>query len=138
MLTLKKLSLPVPTASTTTQAPVQTPEQATSSLPVFTPVDVSSGDSAAIGFQLKQKCDELSQMILAKHPLMPELLREIHKTLRAYPEQVTLLEPEEVNKIIEGLKIQTGIHFSTTSGKTGSAATKSVKNKIAALGVSAF
>jgi len=88
------------------------------------------------GFEVKEKVAELSNLLLAKHPRMPVLLREIHTTLRAQPENVTLLTDEEVNIIVEGLKIQTGIEFASSAIKGAGA--KSVISQIKKLGADAF
>ena len=49
--------------------------------------------------QLSEKVSALSEAILSRHPTMPTLLREIHTTLRSYPEQVTLLSESEIQVI---------------------------------------
>lgn len=79
---------------------------------------------------LKSNIASLRQALLDRHPQMPNLLQQIHRTLREYPEQVTLLEEEEIHQIVEGLKVQTGIQFaqSTTKGP----ANKSLVSKIKA------
>lgn len=89
-------------------------------------------------YQLREKVSELHQSILERHPRMPTLLQEIHKTLRTYPEQVTLMNEEEINVIVEGLKVQTGVVFATSAVKPSTAASKNLKNKIATLGADAF
>lgn len=95
-------------------------------------------ESESITFTLHQRIDELSAALLARHPTMPTLLREIHKTLRTYPEQVTVLEPEEIQAIIEGLKIQTKTSFTAgiVSGKGAGA--KAAASQIKKLGIHAF
>jgi hypothetical protein len=90
-----------------------------------------------VTFELRQKVGELSKAMLDRHPSMPSLLRDIHRTLRQYPEQVTILEPEELNKIVEGLVVQTGISFAT-SASSKTAANKSLTNKIKTMGTGAF
>jgi hypothetical protein len=78
---------------------------------------------------LHEHVQQLAELILAKHPRMPTLLREIHTTLRAQPENVTLLSEEEVAIIVSGLKMQTGIEFATAAIKDKSASTtKRLKN----------
>lgn len=95
-------------------------------------------ETESITFQLRQRVDELSAAILARHPTMPQLLREIHKTIRTYPEQVTILEPSEIQSIIEGLKLQTNTSFTAgiVSGKGAGAA--AANKKIKTLGIGAF
>lgn len=67
------------------------------------------------------KIAELHQSILDKHPRMPTLLREIHANLKLDPEIVTLLSPEEVSVIVNGLSIQTQTTITTSilSGSKG-------------------
>ncbi len=89
-----------------------------------------------IFFELSSKVQQLSDLILSKHPMMPTLLREIHTTLRAYPEQVTLLSEEQISQIVQGLKVQTGVEFASSITKTSGA--KNLKAKIAAQGADAF
>jgi hypothetical protein len=89
-----------------------------------------------VGFELKEKVGQLSTAILEKHPKMPTLLREIHTTIRQYPEQVTLLTEEEISVIVSGLAVQTNVAFAQSATKP--AAAKSVTAKIKSLGVDAF
>jgi hypothetical protein len=86
--------------------------------------------------QLKEKVAALSSAILEKHPRMPTLLREIHTTIKTYPEQVTLLEESEIAVIVSGLMVQTGISFAASITKP--AAAKSLATKIKTLGADAF
>lgn len=90
------------------------------------------------GFELKEKVAQLSQALLSKHPQMPVLLREIHKTLSTYPENITLLSEEEIQQIVSGLKVQTQTEFASTvvksAGKVG--VTSNIKkNAASALGL---
>jgi hypothetical protein len=87
-------------------------------------------------FELKEKVAELSGLLLSKHPKMPVLLREIHTTLRAQPENITLLSEEEISVIVSGLKVQTGIEFAASATKGAGA--KSAVAKIKNLGADAF
>lgn len=89
-----------------------------------------------LGFELREKVLQLQSAILERHPRMPVLLREIHTALRAQPENVTLSSEEEINIIVEGLKIQTGVEFAASAIK--GAGTKSAISKIKSLGVDAF
>lgn len=89
------------------------------------------------GFELKEKCEALRNMLLEKHPRMPTLLQEIHQALRAQPENVTLLSEEEIAIVVQGLKVQTGIEFVKAASKAPSA-TAATKKKIAELGADAF
>jgi len=53
------------------------------------------------------KLAELKAAIHAKHPTMPMLLQDIHRALKAQPDQVILLKEEEIATIIDGLELQT-------------------------------
>lgn len=86
--------------------------------------------------QLSEKVSALSEAILGRHPTMPILLREIHTTLRSYPEQVTLLSESEIQVIVSGLSVQTNVAFAASASKP--AAAKSLTAKIKALGADAF
>jgi len=88
------------------------------------------------GFELKEKCAELSNLLLAKHPRMPVLLREIHTALRQQPENVTLLSEEDISIIVNGLKVQTGVEFAKSA--TAGPGAKSAVAKIKSLGADAF
>jgi len=88
------------------------------------------------GFQLREKVATLATAILDRHPTMPTLLREIHTTLRSYPEQVTLLDEEEIGIIVSGLTIQTNTTFAAAATKPTAA--KSLASKIKQLGADAF
>lgn len=87
-------------------------------------------------YLLGEKVAELSAALLARHPKMPILLREIHTTLSKYPEQVTLMSEEDIHAVVEGLKVQTGVEFAATATK--SSGTKSLTAKISKLGADAF
>ena len=88
------------------------------------------------GFQLREKVGQLASAILEKNPKMPTLLREIHTTIRQYPEQITLLCEEDISIIVSGLSVQTNVAFAQSAAKP--AAAKSLTAKIKTLGVDAF
>jgi len=81
----------------------------------------------APGFLLQSKVSELSAALLDRHPKMPTLLDEIFKTIKQYPEQVTILEEEAIAEIVSGLKQLTGVKFAEAATKS-SGATKKLKN----------
>lgn len=89
------------------------------------------------GFELQEKVADLSSALLAKHPRMPTLLREIYQNLRAQPENVTLLSEEDISIIVRGLQVQTQTEFASAVTKSPSA-TKNLKTKISQLGADAF
>lgn len=88
---------------------------------------------------LRAKISDLQERLLSKHPTMPTLLAEIHRTLRTYPEQVTLLAEDEIRVIVNGLEAQTQTHLVTVTTKSSKspAATKSIASKLANLGADA-
>ena len=57
--------------------------------------------------QLKEKVTALQEALLAAHPTMPVLLRDIHQQLKADEEIVTVLSDEEIGIIVNGLQKQT-------------------------------
>lgn len=88
------------------------------------------------GFELKNKVQELSDAITAKHPRMSTLLHEIWKTLKAYPENVTLLAEEDIQKIVAGLELQTQTKLAATITKGSSKS--SLAKKLANIDDDAF
>ena len=88
------------------------------------------------GFILKEKVAALAETILAKHPSMPSLLAEIHKNIKANPEQITLLSEDDIKTIVNGLEIQTKTFLIQTMTKP--AGTKSKASEIKQLGLGAF
>lgn len=77
------------------------------------------------GLMFQQKVTELKEALLAKHPMMPTLLQQIHKTLQMQPENVTLLDEEGIKAILNGLKVQVGVEFA--------AAVKTSKKKVTSM-----
>lgn len=89
-----------------------------------------------LGLELQSKVLELEGLILSRHPKMPMLLREIHTALRAQPENVTLMNEEEIAIIVSGLSVQTSVEFAKEAVKP---AGKNAKLKeIAKLGLDAI
>ena len=85
--------------------------------------------------ELFDRVSQLQEALLSRHPSMPGLLREIHTTLRAQPENVTLLNEDQISVIVNGLKEQTGVVFAKAAMSSG---TKGLKAKIASQGLDAF
>ena len=79
-----------------------------------------------IATQIKEKILSLNTALLEQHPGMPSLLREIHTTLKANPDVVTLLEETEIGIIVNGLKKQTATEIATAALKTKSKSLKSL------------
>lgn len=55
-------------------------------------------------FKLKEKMAALESALLNAHPLLPNLIREILKVVKSYPEQVTIMTSEELNSLFKGLE----------------------------------
>lgn len=79
-----------------------------------------------IAEQIKEKIASLQSALLSQHPTMPQLLREIHSTLKANPDCVTLLEEEEIGVIVNGLKRQTATEIATATLKSPKKSIKSI------------
>lgn len=77
---------------------------------------------------IQMKIAELQTQILSAHPQMPTLLRDIHATLKADPETVTLLSDVEVGTIITALQKYTGnfISAKAAAAKSPKAALKNL------------
>lgn len=76
---------------------------------------------------VQMKIAELQSQILSSHPQMPTLLRDIHQTLKADPETVTLLTDVEVGTIITALQKYTG-NFITAKAATAKSPKAALKN----------
>lgn len=81
-----------------------------------------------LNLEIKTKLEELQQALLTQHPTMPTLLRDIHKTLKAQPEQVTLMTEDEIAIVIQGLEKQTNSHLAASTLKPTKAKKESLKN----------
>lgn len=77
-------------------------------------------------YQIKEKLANLEQALLDGTPNMKELLRDIHRTLKADPDLVTILEDEECAILVKGLKKQTSTEIATKAVKS----TKKAASKI--------
>lgn len=101
------------------------------------PTPISNEDKEAITFRLRQSVSELTAALLAKHPSLATLLKEIHLTIRKYPEQVTILTEEELNGIFHSYEEMSKITLanSVTAKKSSE---KNLKTKIKELGTGAF
>lgn len=78
----------------------------------------------AVGLQMKLA--ELSESILAAHPRLPVLLRDIHTQLLKDPDQVTLLSEEDIRLIVTGLKQQTKTEIATSALKSKTKSAKKI------------
>ena len=97
---------------------------------------ISSQDS--ITLEVKAKLSELQETLIGQHPKMPNLLREIHKTLKVYPEQVTILSEEEIAIIFQALEKQTGVFLAESVSKSAKGKNTTVMAAIKAKGADAF
>lgn len=66
---------------------------------------------------IKMKIADLEQSILAAHPRLPLLLKDIHSILKADPTNVTLLSEEDIGILVSGLKRQTQTEIAATASK---------------------
>lgn len=76
--------------------------------------------------QVTEKILSLKNQLEIQHPQMQVLLREIWKTLKDNPDQVTLLEEEEIQTIVAGLEKQTQITLLTKAITTKTKSLKSI------------
>lgn len=92
-----------------------------------THVTPQSSPTSALNLEIKSKLDALQEALLSSHPTLPTLLRDIHRTLKAQPDQVTLMTPEEIQIVVLGLAKQTTSHLVEGSMKPTKAAKESLK-----------
>lgn len=78
--------------------------------------------------QIAIKISTLKEQILNAHPQMPLLLREIHTTLKNDPAVITLLAPEEVATIVNGLEKQTNTYLAASMVGAKGAKKENLKN----------
>ena len=103
--------------------------------PVQKPLIVAQSKQLPSGSEFFDKVSDLQEALLSRHPSMPGLLRDIHSVLRSQPENVTLLNEDQISIIVNGLKEQTGVVFAKAAMSSG---TKGLKAKIASQGLDAF
>lgn len=76
------------------------------------------------------KITELQEKLLAKHPQMPLLLREIHSTLKENPAVVTLLAEDQIRIIVNGLEAQTNTYIAQSMTTKSSTAKNKALSKV--------
>ena len=81
-----------------------------------------------LNLEIKTKLMDLQTALLENHPTMPTILRDIHKTLKAQPDNVTLMSGEEIQLVIKGLEKQTNSHLAAAVMKPSKAKKESLKN----------
>ena len=53
--------------------------------------------------QVKEKIESLQQIMISETPKLPTVLSEIRVLLKKFPQVVTVLEEEEIQKLVAGL-----------------------------------
>jgi len=65
-------------------------------------------------FEVREKLAALEEALISATPNMPTLLRDIHRSLKADPDVVTILTEEECSILVRGLKKQTATEIATS------------------------
>ena len=81
-----------------------------------------------LNLEIQTKLDALSQALLESHPTIPTLLKDIHRTLKAQPEQVTLMSESELHVVVQGLMKQTNSNLAAAAMKPVRAKKESLKS----------
>ena len=89
-----------------------------------TPVNNSVNDP--IYLELAGKVQELEQALLAEHPQMPTLLRQIHAGLLQNPAAIHSLSDDQISLIIRGLTSYTNTEIVASTKPKASAAKKAL------------
>ena len=79
-----------------------------------------------LNMEVKTKLDALQAALLESHPTLPTLLRDVHQTLKAQPEQVTLMSEDEIRVVIQSLEKQTNTHLAESITKKPAAKRKAL------------
>lgn len=91
-----------------------------------------------LGFEFLDKVNQLEEALLERHPLLPNLLREVYTALRKQPENAVLANEEELAIIVQGLDQQTGAALATlavSQSKKPSAKKAAAKISVDSLGL---
>lgn len=72
------------------------------------PTPVARTMESKLGFEFLDKINALELSMLERHPLLPNLLREVYTALRKQPENVVLANEEELAILVSALDRQTG------------------------------
>lgn len=90
---------------------------------------MSEAVASAEYLEVKGKLEELQQALLNSHPQLPIMLRALHTQLKNDPAVCTILKPEEIAIVVQGLEKQTNNHIAASVTKKPTAsATKALKN----------
>ena len=87
---------------------------------------MNSHSPSRLPTDLQMRIASLEAAILATHPTLPVLLREIHKQLKDDPAVVTLMSDDEIRVVVNGLKKQTKTEITQATVKSRS--TKALKS----------
>jgi DNA polymerase III psi subunit len=68
-------------------------------------------------FVIQEKLAALAEQLLAVQPNIATLLRDIHRSLKADPDVVTILTEEECATLVKGLQKQTSTMIITAAVK---------------------
>jgi len=68
-------------------------------------------------FEVREKLAQLEAQLIEGTTGIATLLRDIHRTLKADPDVVTILSDEECSILVRGLKKQTATEIATTATK---------------------
>lgn len=77
---------------------------------------------------ISAKLSELREQLLANHPQMPLLLRDIHRVTKEDPSTVTLLAEEDILAIVNGLERQTNTYIAQSMTAKSPSKTKALRN----------
>ena len=72
---------------------------------------------STIPIDLENKILDLQEAVIKRLPQMPMLLQDIWTALKQQPENVTLLEEDQIQKIVAGLEIQTNTKLTEVMAK---------------------
>ena len=81
-----------------------------------------------LNLEIQTKLNALSEALLQAHPTIPTLLKDIHRTLKAQPEQVTLMSEQELHLVVQGLMKQTNSNLAAAAMKPVRAKKESLKS----------
>ena len=85
-----------------------------------------------IYLELASSIQELEQALLAEHPQMPTLLRQIHAGLLQNPAAIHSLNDDQIAMIIKGLTSYTNTEIVASTKPKTSAAAKKALSKVTA------
>lgn len=105
-----KITLPLKIASNIVNAN-QSQSDSNSQMQEIAKDGVVINKNSDIGFILNN-IESLRIAIHEVHPTMPQLLQTIWKQLKDNPDCVTILKPEQIAVIVQGVEIQTNIKIS--------------------------